>query len=1023
MGDFLTAIKSVSVDTSSNREELLTSVETRNSKKPQEEAPSPERESQNEDISPSLRFATTPTEALQILRSEPDTDTLVSTFDTLNSPCKLDENFSLHATGPLQAQIIQAILTITIPSFWNARGSGVRAVIIPSLTNPTALNAILARLRSLSDSAQKHEDGSDAEALRTTLSAARHVLRGDSYVHTIQRNLAKSCMDPVKSSMAWKDFINVLGSGKVVSVIAQAEDAVKLKRSQNTLSSGSKYAGWLGRNISYLLQDETGEDESPDVRTRSAADLLAKAGRLGYPLHLVKALFSERVRMGLPSETTSFVQFCGRRNDRSNTMVDLLFGGLPRHAQAQILETVLRWLSEILPNVSGGHGAESSADIAGVAGFLSKFVNDNQERSQLLARHLEDPVLSSMLSQSIRRATAKTLCGIPLFDLQALLEKVMGTFNDQLFIKHASLAQQDAMARNLLLLAGYVHRANPVALLMVARSSGHMQGVSNRLDTSSQRARWLGMIVATAISSLVDRQGSKMSFGTEDMQTEEAEKYLQFVNTADDLGGIHDFANLLDRHRRAQKRRHDYKKPAKPDKLPVLDGKQSFGPPRPPELLQTEVEGEKVTEILDDEEEEEDQNDDSSDDLRPYAKPDSDPEDSDEDATLVNRNKSRPPVYIRDLMAMLRDDKDPDRFQLGIKHAPSLIRRKSNFGREVKDHAEELASILCNLQDPFSTEDFDELRLQGLIAVLLSDVTALGPWLSNQAFTGDYSISQRCLILSSLGLGGRELAGFDQDETLNPSQPNTSLPSKRLPNHLHNLYTTNTQSSSVKNLDAPTQTLSNQLMQPLALSAADKTTSHLNPLKIRTFSSRLTPNNRTQRKTPQNALAKLFSQTFFSPLLAKYHQEATYHAHHSVYITNPTALTTFLKTLALLLHASGPATTNLHDIIDDFWALLLSLRVTATGDKSIMESVLFSLLTLLEVRIAAAGSDISSLVEKHGKVLHETREWVGVVFQGLEGSGAREEEAKVRSLAAGVLVRVQEVFEVYREGMIGGLGV
>lgn len=111
-----------------------------------------------------------------------------------------------------------------------------------------------------------------------------------------------------------------------------------------------------------------------------------------------------------------------------------------------------------------------------------------------------------------------------------------------------------------------------------------------------------------------------------------------------------------------------------------MDGKQTFRPPRPPELVQTEVEGEKLTEILDKDEDREDDESDLSDALKPYAKPDSDLEDSDKDATLGHRNKAKPLVYIRDLMSMLPDDGDHDRLQIGIKHTASLIRRKNDFG-------------------------------------------------------------------------------------------------------------------------------------------------------------------------------------------------------------------------------------------------------------------------------------------------------------------------------------------------------
>jgi telomere length regulation protein len=362
---------------------------------------------------------------------------------------------------------------------------------------------------------------------------------------------------------------------------------------------------------------------------------------------------------------------------------------------------------------------------------------------------------------------------------------------------------------------------------------------------------------------------------------------------------------------------------------------------------------------------------------------------------------------------MLRDDKNHDRLQLGIKHAAPLIRRKSNFGAEVKDHAEEIAMILCNLQDPFKTEDFNEQKLQAMIAVLISNVKNMAPWFSRQAFLGDYSIAQRGAILSALGLGGREVAGLKTEDHLNPALSNIDFPSKRLPSPLHSIYAVD--QSSTKRLEAASKGIEQALIEPLALQAADQSTAHLNAVKVRTFSSRMEV-ERTKRKPTPNALAKIFGEAFFFPLANRYQQEIAAYSTSSVYSSTPFLLVTFIKTLALLFHASGPATIGLVDISDEFWNLLLSLRVTALGDISILQAVLFSLLTLLEVN-----SDKQRIVQEHPKQLMETQQWVAMVFERMGGGGSTSDnvdEAKVQTLAAGVLVKTREVIEAYQKELI-----
>jgi telomere length regulation protein len=640
---------------------------------------------------------------------------------------------------------------------------------------------------------------------------------------------------------------------------------------------------------------------------------------------------------------------------------------------------------------------------------LREVLADGQESTALLADFCSDAALLGSVSFRVRRVCICTLADLADDELEPLLEKLLKVFGGHLFIEHAALHHQECLAQMILLTAGYLHRTSPMSVLVAARSSGHMQGVSNRLESSNQRARWLGMVVGTAMSSKVDKAGSKMSFGTDDMLTTEAQWYFDLIDMEDKVYEMEDVSSLLRMTDGVGAKRARPKIDLKSEKMPILDGKPVFGPVRPPVPAQTEIVGAQVTEVLENDED---------DGIPTYAKPDSDPEDSDEDATLVKRNKPRPPVYIRDLMTMLRDDKDPEKFGLAVKHGASLIRRKANFGREVTDHAEEIATIFCGLQDPFETEDFDMMKLQGLIAVLLSDVPHMAPWLSKQAFVGDYSIAQRCIMLSALGLGGRELAGLVDQDVYNQAPPleTVDFPTKRLPQSLHATYST--RNYAVRSLDAASKKLEHHLIEPMALSAADKQTSHLNAVKVRTFSSRM-DNHRTNQKPKHNQLAKVFGESFFFPLMSRYQQDIAAYGTGSLFASTSFLLVTVLKTLSLLLHASGPATLHLSDITIAFWNMVLSLRVQAARDISVLEAVLFSILTLLETN---EGSHHRFLLE-NSKQLAETQSWVEVIFErtgdgGLVVDGS-DQETKVRMLAAGILVKARELVEAYQHVLMG----
>lgn len=943
-----------------------------------------------------------PEDALQFLRSEPDTDSLLSTLKRLSTVDGFESTFDIRRPSPLAAQIINTIVSSVIPTFWSALEKRDRPLVTACISNVAGLNSMIARIQLLISQSKTSKAQDHAQTLQDLCSVANDLFKDDHLAFTIWTGLQQSTSEKPKRDLAWKECSNLLGSGKVANVLAEAEDILRTSGDTPTKSSiatSHEYAAWFGSNIAQMLIIE---NETPQEAQTAVNILLSKALSLGQPVPLMKALHKKLLLGPAGDEQRPFRALAGS------------LSSLQTFSKRRYLDYTLRWLSSIEPASSGQLRMHSTPaeEVAAIVALLRSVVQDDTILQQHILTVLGDPALVSSLSFYTIRASVATIVAVAPDDLDEFIEKGLKTFGDQMFVRHSPILQQESLAQALLITAGYVHRRSPMALLMSVRSSGHMQGISNRLDASNSRARWLGMVVGTALSGLVDKAGSKLSFGTDDMQTAEAQRYMELVKVNDQPGKLEDFAKLVaDTDKRRQAKIH---KPVPPRQfMPKIDGKPTFGPIRPPTKVQTEVEGAKVAEISD--------TDSEDDGLTPYAKPDSDAEDSDEDATLVNRDKTRAPVYIRDLMAMLRDSEKHDRFVLGLKHAAPLIRRKANFGREVTDHAEELARILCSLQDPFNTENFDELRLQALIAVVMSDASAIAPWLSRQAFTGEFSIAQRCTMLTALGLSGRELAGLKEQDGLNPDLPDTSFPSKKLPSHLHATYSPSSPSSpSLKRLEAAHTSLEHALLQPIALSAADKTTAHLNAVKVRTFSSRIAV-ERTKRKPAPNTLAQIFSEAYFYPLLGRFQQDIAAYGSGSLWATTPFLLVTFVKTLALLFHAAGPATLALRQLSADFWDLLLSLRVRAVGHVSVLEALLFGLLTVMEVN-----GDKQAIAQEYSKQLIETQQWADMVFERTgegrlvqqEGQG---EEAKVRTLAAAVLVKTGEVMEAHRKVLLGDM--
>lgn len=457
------------------------------------------------------------------------------------------------------------------------------------------------------------------------------------------------------------------------------------------------------------------------------------------------------------------------------------------------------------------------------------------------------------------------------------------------------------------------------------------------------------MVVAMAISQLADKPGMKMTFQFEHTMKEEVNWYQSLTLQKDEIGTIEDLKALFP------------KKTAKLTIAKVIPKRAtSRTKPAKPKIM--------VVEEIDEDEDNE---------FIPYAKPDSDAEDDDEDAELVNRDVPKIPNYIRDLIKYLEDTKNHDQYILALRSGPALIRRKADFGSEVKDRCEELAAIYTGLHDVYDTIDFHELRLQGMIAVLIAQPRHMGPWYANTFYTGDYSASQRVAILTAMGLGARELAGFNEDKEAD------TFPTKSLPERLHKLYSDSSEITA----------LAERL---------DNTT-------IKQVSSKKRP----RQRLVQNDLAKMVAESFFFPLTGRWQSSG---------ISNQGQLTglilpTYLKTLSIILTSAGPTTITLPQMSIEFWDLLLSVRSRTLGDPASLEALLFSFLSLLSVN-----DDKRGLAEKHAKELLETHEWVSSVFERMQdGRVVSEEEERCRGLAASVLMATKEVVDKYNRLLLGDM--
>lgn len=537
------------------------------------------------------------------------------------------------------------------------------------------------------------------------------------------------------------------------------------------------------------------------------------------------------------------------------------------------------------------------------------------------------------------------------------------------------------------------------------------------------------MIVGEALSSLAKTGGKGLDFDMDETKSDDAKWYKALVEISDSVGPVDPLRKKVETHSRADVAKKAVKAQQKPRTQTKTSLPTTAAQPKKPAIV----------EVVDSGEEE--------DDLIPYAKPDSDPEDSEDDAELVRRDKPRAPVYIRDLIAYLRDSENYDRQRLALTTAPILIRRKASYGTEIQEHAEELATLLVGVQDKYNMDDFAELRIQGMVAVFVAQPQKMGPWFSRTFFDGDYSLSQRASVLTVLGLGSRELAGHEKSEYAESA----AFPSKRLPESMERLYleqanpsgdgqsSDRLQALPRNAIDSIARSVTQSFMAPMAASAADAATGP-DALKLSSFTSRLqqkqgaspsssSPSGKKARvRAIPNTTAQLLCTAVFFPLTARFQvalRSSTVGGRGGV-VAQPELLSHLLRTLGLLVHAAGPSTLSLPDMTAELWRLVLQVRARCAGELGVTRAALFALLALLDINGGGGGGGgdarMRDVCRDLGREVVETQEWVSLIFEGTRGGdGTGGEEDEVKMLAAGVLIRLREAMDKFRAYMIGDM--
>jgi telomere length regulation protein len=218
---------------------------------------------------------------LEALKSQPNQETVSSALRYMTA-----DGFSLLLPEPLNASIAHQLVNDTIPHYWrSSRESPLAKAYVKVLRNPTGIGHIITRLRSLiADSRQKkapEDTRNPSDHIEDLLEVLDRIFRSEDTSSLVLRDVLAHGKNAMQKKLIWREYLVQTASGRLISVVAEAEDVLQSQESTRAVSwlaDGKAFAIWLGSNIAHLMKDTDDSDE----HMSAVAELSSKALTLGY---------------------------------------------------------------------------------------------------------------------------------------------------------------------------------------------------------------------------------------------------------------------------------------------------------------------------------------------------------------------------------------------------------------------------------------------------------------------------------------------------------------------------------------------------------------------------------------------------------------------------------------------------------------------------------------------------------------------------------------------------------------------
>ncbi|WVQ84635.1 hypothetical protein IAT38_006790 [Cryptococcus sp. DSM 104549] len=436
------------------------------------------------------------------------------------------------------------------------------------------------------------------------------------------------------------------------------------------------------------------------------------------------------------------------------------------------------------------------------------------------------------------------------------------------------------------------------------------------------------------------------------------------------------------------------------------------------------------------------------------------------------RNKVQRPVYVPQLLALLKEREKPESLEVALQYGEGLVRAKREYGTELAENAVGVALMTMGLNDPFQIEEFEEKR-QGLMnALVVCAPKQVAPLLCEQYFNPQFSLQQKSVILTALAMGARELSGLPVPQAPRPTRA-IDFPSKVLPVALHNKYISAADVPTLRARESERGQIDQAIdgVRDLILSKGARKGEETVPALAREKRLRVGEPKRP-KVTAVNSLTSAYSTTpapamsfknlaaeyFIMPLINRFWQHfqdssiresraittgQRYRGAGAGMVLSPMSLEKLLMALALMVHAARHASVFLSVICPEALELAATIGArhpprpptfspeddehdTSAPGSGAEAQVLSAALELALVCLdAAVELDAGrTLAMDKAALVMAVGEWASGVFE-VENEGGEvsagqggKREGKVRAEAAGVVVKIGEIGEKWgRFGM------